>query len=269
MRARRRRPAVSKIRIGSPLPGPIDGDRVAGDAGLGSGEHPLLAQDPVDQRRLAGIGAPDDRDAKRLVARILALVLVLGKLVLIRQGLAEHLAQRFHQIDDALAMFGREGQRIAEPQPVGFIEARLAGCSLGLVGDEDHRLAGTPDHLGKGLVHRCQAGARIDHEQDDIALGNRGFRLLSHPPGKRGIIGLLEACGIDNGEFQVIEIDIALATVAGDARPIINKRQLAADQAIEQRRLADIGTPDDRDLGPIQGLGHGFFGTGPAVTSAM
>ena len=47
-----------------------DGDGVARDAGLGTGEHALLAQQPVDQRRFADIGAADDGDADRPVGRV-------------------------------------------------------------------------------------------------------------------------------------------------------------------------------------------------------
>ena len=43
-------------------PAPVDGDRVAGDPGLGAGQQPLLADEAVDQRRLAGIRPPDHGD---------------------------------------------------------------------------------------------------------------------------------------------------------------------------------------------------------------
>ena len=38
---------------------------VAGDAGLGAGQQPLLADQRVDQRRLAGVGAADDGEPQR------------------------------------------------------------------------------------------------------------------------------------------------------------------------------------------------------------
>ena len=49
-----------------PVPVEIDGDGVARGAGFRRGEQPLLADQPVDQRRLAGIGAPDNGDADRM-----------------------------------------------------------------------------------------------------------------------------------------------------------------------------------------------------------
>ena len=47
------------------VPSQIDRDGVAGDAGLGAGQQPLLAEQPVDQRRFPGIGPADHRDADR------------------------------------------------------------------------------------------------------------------------------------------------------------------------------------------------------------
>ena len=47
------------------VPGERHRDGVAGDAGLGAGEQALLAEQPVDQGRLAGIGPADHGDADR------------------------------------------------------------------------------------------------------------------------------------------------------------------------------------------------------------
>ena len=55
-----------------------DRDRIAGDAGLGAGQHPLFAQNLVDQRRFAGVRAADDGDLQRTL---------FGWLVRVRIGL--------------------------------------------------------------------------------------------------------------------------------------------------------------------------------------
>ncbi len=52
------------------LPVPVDRDGVAGDAGLGPGQQAVLADQPVDQGRLAGVGPADDGDADGLVAAL-------------------------------------------------------------------------------------------------------------------------------------------------------------------------------------------------------
>jgi hypothetical protein len=61
------------------LPFEIHGNGIAGDARLGSGQQPVLAEKPVDQGRLAGIGPPDNGDPQRLGLVILgSLILIVG-----------------------------------------------------------------------------------------------------------------------------------------------------------------------------------------------
>ena len=94
-----------------------------------------------------------------------------------------------------------------------------------------------------------QAGARVDDEQDRVAVDKRRFRLRAHPARKRGRVAFLEAGRVDDGEGKVGEPRLALAAVAGDARLIVDERELAPDEAVEQSRLADVRPADDRDLG--------------------
>ena len=44
---------------------------------------------------------------------------------------------------------------------------------------------------------------------------------------------------------EVAELALAFAPVPRDSRQIINERKPPANQAVEQRRLADIGAADD------------------------
>ena len=48
------------------MPLEIDADRIAGEAGFGSRQQPVLTENPVEERRLAGIGTANDRDPQRL-----------------------------------------------------------------------------------------------------------------------------------------------------------------------------------------------------------
>ena len=134
---------------GPAAPFEIDADRVASEAGLGADQQPLLAEDVVQQRRLAGVGAPDDGDRQRLgqveLAAVLLVVEGLGRAGLGLLDLGGLLRQAFEQggieIREALAVLGRERHRVAQAELVGFHRALAAGLALGLVGDEDERLA--------------------------------------------------------------------------------------------------------------------------------
>ena len=80
-----------------------------------------------------------------------------------------------------------------------------------------------------------------------IALVDRRFRLLAHPPFERGFAALLQPRRVDDGEGKIGEFGRALAAVARYARSVVDQGQLFADEPVEQRRFADIGTADYRE----------------------
>ncbi len=142
-------------------------------------------------------------------------------------------------------MLGRNLDRLAEAQRIGFHCSDFAVLALGLVGDQHHRLVGAAREVGKGAVVRRQPHPCVDHEQQRIGQIDRGLGLLLHPCRQRALGALVEAGGIDHGEFEVAQPSLAFTTVAGHAGFIVDQRQLLPDQAIEQRRFPDIGPADN------------------------
>ena len=226
----------------------IDGDRVARDAGLRAGQQPILAEQAVDQRRLAGVRPSDDRDADR------ARVGVVGSFdrprALGARGrglLGQRRAQRVVEIGQPLAVLGGD-RRPARRARAHRLRARpLAGPAFALVGDDDRGLARPAHQIGEGAVGRRRAGAGIDQEEDRIGLRDRRLGLRPHAAGEAFGRRLLEARGVDDGEGEIAEPRRALAAVARDAGLVVDQRQPPADQPVEQRRLADIRPADDGD----------------------
>src|SRR6185437_6727175 len=97
----------------APLPVDLDRDGIARGAGYGAGQEPLLADEIVDQRRFAGIGPADNRDADRTRRGIL-FRLVPGRFLFFRY-LRHQRAQRIVELAHALAMLGGNLNGIAEP----------------------------------------------------------------------------------------------------------------------------------------------------------
>ena len=62
--------------------------------------------------------------------------------------------------------------------------------------------------------------------------------------------------GLEAAEIEAEHVGIALAAITGHAGPIVDQRELLADEAVEQRRLADIGTADDSDGGETRHSGR-------------
>jgi hypothetical protein len=71
------------------------------------------------------------------------------------------------------------------------------------------------------LVGRGDPGPRIDHEKDDVGLGDRHFGLAAHARFQTVIIGVLIPGGIDQIEGQIADAAQPLAAVAATLFDVI------------------------------------------------
>ncbi len=214
----------------------------------------------IDEGRLPRVGPADDGHPDRTIAIGLPGVdilvgLVLGLFIRLRH---QH-PQRIVEFAEALAMLGRNLHGVAKPERVGLHRAELAVLALALVRQQHHRLVGAARQIGKTAVGGGQPQAGIDDKQQGIGGLDCRFGLLLHPCGQRTAWALVEAGGVDDGEFQVAEPPFALAAIAGHARLIVDQREPLADQPVEQRRFADIRPADDREC-VARGHGAGRHG---------
>ncbi len=206
------------------VPFPVDGNGVAGDAGFRAGEQAVLADQAVDQGRLSGVGPADHGDADGLVgAGGLVVVVALGR------GL-EHCGI---ELRHALTVGGADLQRLAEAQGVGLQRTGLAGLALGLVGQDDHRLAAAPQGLGEDVVELGHPLARVEHEEAEFGLLDGLLGLGLHPRGEALVGDVLESGGVDQLQVQVAEAPGPVAAVAGDPRPVIDDGQRPARKPVE------------------------------------
>src|SRR5262249_54900430 len=125
--------------------------------------------------------------------------------------------------------------------------AGLAGAPLALVGDKNRGLARLAHEIGERAVGRRRPRARVDQEQDRIGGRDRGLGLLLHAAGQAFGRGLYEPRRVDGGEGEIAEPRVALAPIAGNPREVVDQCEALADQAIEQRRLADVRPSDNGD----------------------
>ena len=205
---------MSKILSLRSVPLGVEPDRVAGDAGLGAGQQAILAEDVVDERGLARVRTAEHGDAQGLGEIEFAAVLFfaqnqrLGLALLVRVEARrgwQDFDQRVVEFAQALAVLGGEGDRLAKAERKHLVDARLPGGAFRLVGDEDDRLVGAAHRLSKMLVGGGEPGARVDHEQDRVAIDEGGFRLRAHAAGERFRIAFLETRRVDDGEGKVRE----------------------------------------------------------------
>ena len=234
-RRRRRSRHVRSTAMASrvmPASGPVS-SRSSPTSRLISVDLPVLGRPTTATR----IGASGARSGFAVAARIRR-----------RRGLVrQRRAQRRIEIGEPLAMLGRDRDRIAEAEPIGLDEAGFRRPALALVGDQDRRLAGPAHQIGKGAVGRRRSGARVDQEEHRVGGGDGGLGLRLHAAGEAFGGGLIEAGGVDHREGEIADPRAPFAPVAGDAGAVVHQGETLADQAIEQRRLADVRRADNGD----------------------
>ena len=65
------------------------------------------------------------------------------------------------------------------------------------------------------------------------------------------VIGLANACGVEQGQGHTAQHQLALEQIAGGAGQIGDDRPLTLAQAVEQARFAHVGAADDRHSQPL------------------
>ena len=196
-------------------------DGVARGASHFAGEQACIAQQAVDQRGLARVGAADDGDADDAVE-----VFKLGG-----RRVGENAAL---QVAEAIAVLGRDRNGLAQAKLVKVGTDGGFGAALGLVHQQRDRLVELAQALGDGEIVRHAAIMRIDQKQDVRGLQQRDLRLLFGQHGEGIVLVRREAAGIDHHEALALELALTVLAVAGQARQIHHQRVAAVGEGIEQ-----------------------------------
>ncbi len=198
-------------------------------------DHPLAADELVEERRLADVRPPEDRDPDRLGAdRDLA------RARQARDDLVE-------QVAGAVSVQSRERPRLAEPERVEDGRVGVAARIVDLVREHDHRPLGVAEDDGELLVARRDAGAGIDDEQHQVGLVDRGLRLLGDLGAEHAALDLVDTAGVDEAEPGAGPLAEHLLAVARHARGLVDDGGAALREPVDQGRLADVREADDRD----------------------
>ena len=223
-------PAVSASRKLLSAPAPVDGDRVARDPGLRPGQHPLLAEQAVDQRRFAGIRLADDGDVERL-RRVAASRPPASPLpTRPRHGRAD----RVVDVGDAEPMLGRR------PRPARRSRAnRPPGCRCRRRGSPScWRRARPASARGAQELRRNARRSGVTPARASItkstrsASADRRFGLPAHAPRRATPAPASSSPAVSiSAEAQVADLGLRLAPVARDARQIVDERQPLARPA--------------------------------------
>ena len=163
------------------------------------------------------------------------------------------------QVAGAAAVQGRDRHRLAEaevPQAVGL---GLGPLVVDLVGGEHDGLAGLAQDPDDGLVVVGDADPGVDDEQHGVGDVDRDLGLGADALGQAAGVGV-PAAGVDDGEGAAVPDRVVGDAVAGDARHVLDDGLAAADDPVDQRRLAHVGAADDgqdRARGSRRAIGVG------------
>ena len=215
----------------------VDGiARGAGDVGH---DGAVGAQDAVEQRGLTGVGAADNGHVQRIGELVGDLVLFLRK-----QG-----HDIVEQVARAMTMQGRERRGLTDAERIELPDAVVLAIGVvELVHQQKDRLVAALEHASDRLVLLGDAGAAIDHKQDDGGFLGGGERLVADGRGK-DVIALerLDTARVDDGELAAVPIGRVIRAVARDAAGLVDDGVRGLGQAVNERGLAHVGASDDGD----------------------
>ncbi len=224
-------------------------DRVTGGAGQLVDDHTVLVGHLVQQRGLADVRTADQRDTARAADR---------RAERLGRGLGKRLQHGVQHVAGTAAVQRRDRVGLAEAERPERGGVGLTALSVDLVGTEHDGLAGPAQQLDHGLVGVGGADRGVDHEDDRVGHLDRVLG-LGGDGGVEPEDVLLPAARVDDLEATARPLGLVADPVTGDAGLVLDHGLTTADDAVHQRRLADVRTADDRERGKraVTGLTDG------------
>ncbi len=224
-------------------------DRVAGGAGDLVDDDALLAGHLVQQRGLADVRAADQRDPAGAADR--GAEGLLGRLRQRLQDGVQHVA-------GAAPVQRGDGVRLTEPERPQVGGVGLTAETVHLVGGQHDGLAGLAQQSYDGLVGVGGADLGVDDEDDRVGGLDRVLGLRGHG-GVDPEDVLLPAAGVDDLEPAPGPLGLVGHTVTRDAGLVLHDGLAAADDAVDESRLADVRPAHDGEDGqrPVSRLVDG------------
>ena len=194
-----------------------------------------VTEQAVRERRLAHVGAADERDPR-------------GGVVLIHLGVVgQCLHDGVEEVARARPVDGAERVHVADAEAPQLGGLHAAKVVVGLVADDQDGLLGAAEHLSDLLVEVRDAGLDVDHEEDHVGLLQREEHLLADG-GLEALGGAgHEAAGVDEIELAAAPVHLAVDPVARDAGLVVDDGVPGLGEAVEERGLAHVRAADDGD----------------------
>ena len=178
------------------------------------------------------------------------------------RALGEEGDELVEHVAGAAAVEGADRVGLAQAEGQELPRLVLAAVVVGLVGHEEHGLAGPAQPLGDGGVLLGDPDGGVDEEQHGVGAPHALLHLAAHLGLEVGA-ARHPAAGVDEQEGHAQPLGLDLLAVPGDAGAVLHDGDLLAEDAVHERALADVGAADDGDDG--QPAHASAFAQGDAV----
>ena len=159
------------------------------------------------------------------------------------------------QIAGGDAVQRRERERLAEAERVVLERLVVAARIVQLVGHEQHGHARAPQAVGQLQSGGARSGLRVHQEDDEVGLRD-GELGLPHDLALEGaVVAGIHAAGVDQGEQLSAPLHHHLLAIARHARLRMDDRLARRGEPVDERRLARVRLPHDRDGAEQRALG--------------
>ena len=122
---------------------------------------------------------------------------------------------------------------------------------VGLVDRENRGLVGLAHRFGDLAIARQKPLAPIDDEDEEVGRLDGAPAALQHERVKRILAGAEHPSRVDDIERHTTPLSRLRKHIAGRPRDRRDNRATGSGNAVEQRRLADVGTSDEHDGGIV------------------
>ena len=148
-----------------------------------------------------------------------------------------------------MAVQRRERRGLADTERIELPDAVVLAIGvIELVHQQKDRLVAAFEHAGDRLVLLGDAGAAVDHKQDDGGFLGGGEGLVANGRGKHVItLERLDAARVDDGELAAVPIGRVIRAVTCDAAGLVDDGVRGLCQAVDERGLSHVGASDDGD----------------------
>ena len=194
----------------------------------------------VQQARLADVRLADDRHPPRSA---------LDRVAVLPGSLRQRRQDGVQQVTAAPAVQGRHRVRLAEPEVPHRGRLGLGALVVDLVGGQHHRLLAAPQHLDHRLVDVLGADGGVDHEEHGVGGGDGQLGLLGDLGGHALARRAPSRRCRPRTNCAAVPVRVVGHPVPGHPGHVLDDGLAAADDPVDQGRLADVGTADDGDDG--------------------